>query len=127
MRGLAASLAPLLISVFVASSAIAQATFTGLGDLAGGDFFSNAHGVSADGSIIAGSSLVDFGGVREAYRWDATNGMQGLGDPPGGSFSSVAIGISADGSTIVGELHPTQTTLEGFRRDAINGMQGDLA
>jgi probable HAF family extracellular repeat protein len=72
----------------------------GLGDLSGGDFYSNAEGVSADGSIVVGFSRSGSG--REACLWTQYDGMVGLGDLPGGVFDSVAFGISADRSTVVG-------------------------
>jgi probable HAF family extracellular repeat protein len=72
----------------------------GLGDLSGGDFYSNAEGVSADGSIVVGFSRSGSG--REAFLWTQYDGMVGLGDLPGGVFDSVAFGISADRSTVVG-------------------------
>ncbi len=38
----------------------------GLGDMLGGDFYSAAHGVSADGSVVVGDSSSANGG--EAFR-----------------------------------------------------------
>ena len=51
----------------------------GLGDLPGGEFRSEAHGVSYDGSVIVGSSY-STAGRREAFRWTQADGMSGLGD-----------------------------------------------
>lgn len=70
---------------------------TRLGDLPGGDFFSEARGVSGDGSIAVGFSR-SFSGM-EAFRWTQDTGMQGLGTLFG---ESRAEAISADGTTIVG-------------------------
>lgn len=73
---------------------------TGLGDLPGGQTLSAAFGVSADGSIIAGTGWSARG--IEAFRWE--NGvMTALGDLPSGDYFSTACGLSADGSTIVGK------------------------
>jgi probable HAF family extracellular repeat protein len=76
------------------------ASFTPLGDLAGGSFQSQAIGVSADGSVVVGFGNSDSG--QEAFRWTSGGGMVGLGDLPGGSFGSIAYGVSADGSVVVG-------------------------
>lgn len=80
---------------------------------------SQAVGVSADGSIVAGWSSPGSG--VEAFRWDATNGMTGLGFIPGGIISE-ATGISADGSTVVGWSRHTGSN-QAFLWDAANGMQ----
>jgi len=103
-----------LTALGTASSVGAQATFTGLGDLPGGGFASQARAVSADGSVVVGVS--DSGDATvgdEAFRWE--NGvMVGLGGIPaccrGGRClppnidpcASEANGVSADGSVIVG-------------------------
>lgn len=74
----------------------------GLGFLAGGTF-SNSQGVSADGSIVAGTSN-STERSRQAFRWTESGGMQGLGGLVPGA-NSWAFNISADGSTIVGNVH----------------------
>jgi probable HAF family extracellular repeat protein len=96
----------------------------GLGYLPGGGLESWATRVSADGSVIVGSS--DRGpaaGYYEAFRWTAAGGMQGLGDLPGGEFSSGARGVSADGSVIVG-AGSTASGIEAFRWTSDGGMVG---
>jgi probable HAF family extracellular repeat protein len=92
-----------MIGAFAACSlpAIAQPSFTGLGDLSGGTFSSIASGVSADGSVVVGSSSSAFG--FEAFRWTQGGGMMGLGDlPDDPPYGSAATGVSADGSIVVG-------------------------
>lgn len=82
----------------------------GLGKLPGGtpsdgaQFGSRATGVSADGSIVVGSSDSGdpFGFGVEAFRWTSGTGMTGLGSLPAVGTASSASGISADGSTVVG-------------------------
>src|SRR5437764_13407759 len=83
---------------------VARAGFTGLGDLPGGNFFSQATKVSPDGSFVVGhsSSAASGPGSNEAFRWTAAGGMVGLGDLPGGGFSSNGYGVSANGSVVVG-------------------------
>jgi probable HAF family extracellular repeat protein len=76
-----------------------------LGGVPGGvpgsnDQLSSANGVSADGSVIAGSANV-ANSKTHAFRWDAVNGMVDLGNLQSGG-GSYARSISADGTTILG-------------------------
>jgi len=96
-------------------------TFTGLGDLAGGDVFSKATGVSADGTVVCGFSTTAAG--DQAFIWTATGGMVALGDLPGGGTQSHARGVSADGTTIVGDAE-SANGVEAFRWTAATGMVG---
>ena len=96
-------------------------SFQGLGDLAGGSFFSRANGVSADGSVVVGQSNSTSG--VEAFRWTSVGGMVGLGDLPGGIFRSAATGVSADGSVVVG-LGNSASGEEAFRWTSGGGMVG---
>jgi probable HAF family extracellular repeat protein len=70
----------------------------GLGILLG-HHASSAKGVSADGSVIVGSSSSDS--AHEAFRWTADGGMVGLGRLRD-HLHSYAQDISADGSVVVG-------------------------
>ena len=79
----------------------------GLGDLPGGAFTSDAHSVSADGSVVVGESNSANGNA--AFIWDDANGMvsiqsllTGSGVDLTGWILSSALGISSDGLTIVG-------------------------
>ena len=107
----------------------AQATgMVGLGDLPGGLFYSDASGVSADGSVVVGSSKsASSGGTgtgrTEAFRWAQATGMVGLGDLPGGLFYSDASGVSADGSVVVG-VSEGANGREAFRWTQATGMVG---
>jgi probable HAF family extracellular repeat protein len=104
----------------------AAATFTPLGDLAGGETYSIAAGVSGDGSVVVGTS-VSASGV-EAFRWTSAGGIVGLGDLPGATFDSRATAISTDGSTIVGSSITSQFMSPGsqiaFRWTQATGMVG---
>ena len=71
-----------------------------LGDLPGGPSYSEAEGMSCDGTIVVGMSKSASG--EEAFRWVLGAGMVGLGDLPGGLFRSHATATSADGSWTVG-------------------------
>jgi probable HAF family extracellular repeat protein len=87
----------------------------GLGDLPGGDSFSDAFGISADGSVIVGWSNSGLGG-NEAFRWTEADGMVGLGE------LGFAWDVSADGSIIVG-ASDTGTGREATIWDSTNGLR----
>lgn len=113
-----------LLIVIVGLSYNAQAAdFDDLGDLGGGNTFSQAFAVSDDGSVVVGRS--DSSNGTEAFRWVDGSGMEdpGLGDLTGGNFSSEAFGVSADGSVIVGKSLSGSGT-EAFRWVSGSGMSG---
>ena len=82
-----------------------QASFVALGDLPGGETFSAANGVSADGNVVVGHTRVDEG--REAFVWTPQTGMFGIGELPGGDFFSSLRRVSSDGLTAVGWAEAT--------------------
>ncbi|HVP13337.1 MAG TPA: PEP-CTERM sorting domain-containing protein [Phycisphaerae bacterium] len=94
---------------------------TGLGDLPGGAFFSDATAVSADGSVIVGQGATDASNVP--FVWDSAHGMRGLqsvlteelGLDLGGWTLTYAKGISADGTVIVGTGINPNGDNEAFR------------
>lgn len=88
------------------------AVFTPLGDLLGGDFYSTALGVSADGSVIVGQSKSGSG--PEAFRWTSGTGIVGLGDLPGGNYDGLSRNVSADGSVIVGQSSQNSLGAYGY-------------
>jgi len=107
-----------------ARPAFAQASFQGLGHLPGGGSFtySDAWGVSADGSVAVGNSSSVSG--EQAFRWTQATGMAGLGHLPGGSYS-VANGVAANGSVVVGAGSSVNAQYyEAFRWTARGGMTG---
>ena len=69
------SLTVIVVAASLATSSLAgaDALFTGLGDLDGGSSFSEAFGISADGSVVAGRGSSDLG--SEAFMWTAEDGM----------------------------------------------------
>jgi probable HAF family extracellular repeat protein len=90
-----------------------QDGMVGLGDLPGGLTFSEAHDVSADGSVVVGrgSTVGDDGEPEQtAFYWTAATGMLKLQDlllsagvtNLDGWLLGEARGVSADGLTIVG-------------------------
>lgn len=77
----------------------AAITFTPLGDLPGGITNSAAYGVSADGSVVVGSS-VSATGVT-AFAWTQGGGMAALPMLAGGT-GATAYAVSANGEVAVG-------------------------
>ena len=99
-------------------------TMIGLGTLPGATYrYSQALGVSRDGSTVVGTSI---NGQEhfEAFAWTASTGMVGLGFLPGSSVVSSATGVSADGSTVVGSSENAAGHNEAFIWTAANGMVG---
>jgi probable HAF family extracellular repeat protein len=97
------------------------ASFTGLGKLPGAIAASDAHAVSADGSVVVGGSVSPSG--SEAFYWSSGGGLVGLGDLSGGTFQSIALAISADGSVVVGN-GDSSSGAEAFRWTSEGGMVG---
>ena len=92
-----------------------------LGELPGGLHYSQAYGVSADGSIVVGTTSSERAFNGEAVRW--VNGqIQPLSANPG-PFSSVATAVSADGSVVVGRQSFSATLDEAFVWDESNGLR----
>ena len=98
------------------------ASFQGLGYLPGGSASSYASGVSADGSVVVGSSQSANG--QEAFRWTQATGMVGLGDLPGGQFRSEVSEVSGDGSVVVGYGLTDNVYFEPFRWTQATGILG---
>jgi probable HAF family extracellular repeat protein len=73
-----------------------------LGDLPGGDDYSSALGINADGTVVGTSSVGT--NSRHAFLWDSTTGMRDLGDLPGGIEGSTARAVN-DSRVVVGEAH----------------------
>ncbi len=73
-----------------------------------GDRGTLASDISADGSVIVGSSLSDYDGqltstIRQAFIWTESNGIKGIGASPDGELRAIdATAVSADGLTVVG-------------------------
>jgi probable HAF family extracellular repeat protein len=95
----------------------------GLGWLPGADpkkANSSASGVSADGSVVVGSSTTDT--VLRPFRWTSTTGMVAL-DLLQGYFLNSVSGVSADGAKIYGSLLNTANQLKGFVWTVADGMK----
>jgi len=105
----------------VAGQARALPSFTGLGDLAGGSFSSEATAISADGSTVVGQGT--SASAVQAFRWTQAGGMENLGSLAGGTTTSSALGTSADGSVVVGRSLSASGT-QSFRWTQAGGMVG---
>jgi probable HAF family extracellular repeat protein len=93
----------------LASIGADAASFIPLGDLAGGQFASQAWGISADGAVVVGVGSTPNG--YQAFRW--TGGvMTGLGFLPSSSPFSIARSVSADGAVVVG--HSQSRAANGY-------------
>src|SRR6478736_4720106 len=91
----------LLAFAQVAVSHALAATFTPLGFLPDGYYYSEAFDVAADGRVVVGEA--HHGGLgNEAFRWTPETGMVGLGDIPTGAFQSQALAVSDNGGIVVG-------------------------
>jgi len=107
----------LLGFVFVSFADISPsnaASFQGLVHLTGGSC-SEATAVSADGSVVVGTSCTASG--VQAFRWTATGGIVGVPIPEG-LIKSWATDVSADGNFVVGYGRKNDSVLygyEGFR------------
>ncbi len=78
--------------------------FQDLGGLQGADG-SIASAVSADGSVIVGSSFYRLAGTSVAWRWTAAGGIESFGGILGSP--SYAYDLSSDGSVVVGQSSQT--------------------
>jgi uncharacterized membrane protein len=72
-----------------------------LGDLAGGDFFSNGTCVSNDGGVLGGYGTDAIG--PRPVNWTEGGSFEVLGTPDGGSGLGRVLGISHDGLVSLGE------------------------
>jgi len=98
----------------------ASTGMAGLGFFGGG---TEAHGVSADGSVVVGTG--EDG--REAFRWTEATGFVGLGNLTGPGGYSNAIAVSADGQAVVGWSYynrPEGPPDQAFLWTEDNGMVG---
>ncbi|WP_181952576.1 hypothetical protein [Vulcaniibacterium gelatinicum] len=94
----------LVALAFVLDSTLGGSAHAGqmvsLGALPGGTN-SFAADVSADGTVVVGSSDSEGEMVGTAFRWTVAEGMRSLGTLPGDDYS-FADAVSADGRVVVG-------------------------
>ena len=75
------------------------------------DRYAEAHGVSADGTVVVGWAGVTA--THIAFRWTPNPGWQNIGSPTGSDTE--AWGLSADGQVIVGVTSIGGGVYRGFR------------
>lgn len=77
-------------------------SFHGLGDLPGGDVYSEAARVNDAGQVVGNSHSVNSttNGSREAYVWTESTGMVALSDIPGGQYWCEALGVNNTGQAV---------------------------
>lgn len=80
------------------------------------------YSISGDGNVVVGWAY-DSTYTRQAFTWDAVNGITLLGDLPGGSNASFATGVSFDGSTIVG-VGANEDGFDPFYWNSTDGLTG---
>ena len=116
------TVAVLALSAFTVKSY--AASFTPLGDLAGGSFNSNAWAISADGAVVVGHGR-GASDTPEAFRWTSGGGMVSLGDLPGGPVANIssAYGVSDSGDVVAGNGR-SASGIEAMRWTSAGGMVG---
>lgn len=94
---------------------MAADTFTGLGLLSSqpGEDYTNANGISYDGSVVVGQA------GSQPFRW-ANGTMTGFGK--GGSLFRTAKGVSGDGNVVVGYGYSGNGGTQAFRWTQSDGM-----
>lgn len=112
-----------MVCLALTSAATAQEVqFSGIGDLRGGalGWYSEATGVSGDGSLVVGFSSGTWSGHGwySAVRWTREEGMVLL--PSYGGFESYAFACSADGQVAVGLV----VNREGWAQAAVWQLEG---
>jgi probable HAF family extracellular repeat protein len=114
-----ASIAFAAVCLFAGTAGAAvEYTLTGLGDLPGGIYSSQAHAINDLGEIVGGSHPGSNGHV---FLWDRTNGMQDLHHLLPESFSSSGLAINNMGQIVVDTY--TSTGFRAFRWDPASGLQ----
>jgi probable HAF family extracellular repeat protein len=103
------------------NQALASVSFVGLGTLPTGTY-SQARGISGNGSVAVGLSNINATSFVRAYRWSSGGGMTNLGTFPGGDYS-IANAANPDGSAVVGFSNTSSNGLyTAFRWTSGGGM-----
>src|SRR5688572_16751835 len=116
-------LTTMLLGAVVPIATGEAAEFIPVGHLPGGETFSMAFDLSADGSTVLGQS--DSAEGAQLFRWNFDTGFSVVPSfDPGPAFfpNFFATSISGDGSSVAGYAF-TGATLEGLKWDAINGFK----
>lgn len=87
----------------------------------GGNNYTSAYGVSADGQVVVGFSETSPSRYAHAFRWTPAGGIQDLGVTNG--TESLAWGVSPDGSVVHGEARDQVGYWRAFRWTSSLGMR----
>ncbi|HZW09829.1 MAG TPA: hypothetical protein VFF69_07990 [Phycisphaerales bacterium] len=114
------------LAIVPCAGAAAQVEFVPLGELAGGERFSKATGVSDDGRYVGGGSIGSGAGLTPV-RWHGTT-PEPLALPPGFDLGAEVNDISGDGMWVVG-MGPGPSAFVGLRwePDGTPVITGDFA
>jgi probable HAF family extracellular repeat protein len=123
-----------LVATWATLPALAQPSFTGVGDLPGGRVFSECVALSRDGSVAFGDSATQFfdpiNAITSACQYTHSGGLQWL-DPSYPNISTFAYAANQDGTVAAGYaiIVPPYADIEIFRWTASGGIQilGDIA
>ena len=112
-----------ILSIFAWAAVASGQTpsFRGVGALPGGDYFSFAGAVSANGQVVVGASDGGLAETAVAFRWTAEQGLEPLSGFDGAALGGFAQEVSADGAFIVGITYPVQDA-EAFRWSVDQGF-----
>jgi len=113
----------ILSSTLLAQTYNEKTFFQAIGDLTGGEYYSRAFGISANGKVIVGESSTEGG--KEAFYWTSSEGMVSIGDLPGGDLNSSARATSADGAIIVGSGASHNPATYSSRQEAFRWTKND--
>ncbi len=126
-------LAPPALLLLASGSALAQPSFTGIGDLPGGRVFSECLAISRDGTTAFGDSVTQnfdpINSITSACRFSTAGGLQWL-DPSFANISTFAYAANQDGTAAAGYavIVPLWADIEVFRWTLSGGIEilGDL-
>jgi uncharacterized membrane protein len=101
----------------LAGSAAAQ-SIARMGDLPGGQTYSNAASMSYNGLVVVG---VSNDTAEKPVRWASDTGLNPIGSLPGTAHAQ-ALAVSGDGRVIFGGVTYANNTTGAFRWSATDGM-----
>jgi probable HAF family extracellular repeat protein len=123
IRYCAVCIGVICVATFV-SQLEAQVAFTRLGDLEGGEFYSQARAISRDGAMVVGTSSSATAG-REAFVWRGEE-LIPLGDLAGGEQRSEGWDVNRIGPQAVAVGIGRGPGIEAFRWRETSAGQGDM-
>jgi probable HAF family extracellular repeat protein len=111
------------VALLTTGTARGQTEFFGLGFLDEQFPVSEAEAVSADGSVVVGSSQARPDESNDGFRWTAETGMISIGVLPSELLNAFATDVSDDGNVIVG-FSQLADGPQAFRWTPDSGIEG---